>query len=139
MPERTGTSELRVCSSRGEGLPASHDVRQRLVIDNINDDMDVIWHEAPRQQAITFAIKVQQRVLDKHRDFRPSQPTRSETDIEFTIDAMDVAFSVVQRLNDSGRQAIGQTKGDELDGFRRIEVRQVASGMSALWLGHMIL
>jgi len=45
----------------------------------------MIWHQAPSQQPIAFAVEVQEGILHQRRDVGVSQPALSETVIEFTI------------------------------------------------------
>ena len=44
---------------RREGLPAANDVAQRVPVKHFDDDMHVVWHETPRQQAIALVVEVQ--------------------------------------------------------------------------------
>ena len=80
--------------------------------------MHVIGHEAPSQEAIALAVEMQQSRLNKRRDLRTPKPTRSQTNIQLALYAMDIIFPVAEHLRDGLGQAVGKPEGHELDCFR---------------------
>ena len=58
-----------------------------MALQQLNHGMDMVWHDAPRQQAVALAIEMQEGVLDQGRDVRSTLPTLSPSRIEFAIDA----------------------------------------------------
>ena len=47
-------------------------VAKSIAIDRLDNDVDVVWHDAPGQKAVPLAIEVEQRILDQRSDFRSS-------------------------------------------------------------------
>ena len=51
----------------------------------LDNDMDMIGHDAPREQPISFAIKVHDRVFDQPSNKRLLEPTRTQTAIQSMV------------------------------------------------------
>lgn len=92
---------------------------------HFDDDMNVVRHQAPSQRAIALVIEVEERVLDKRRYLWPTEPACSAPGIEFAVDAMNLILAMTHPFGNGPRQAVGKPERDELNGFRRVEVRKI--------------
>ncbi len=79
-----------------------HDRAEGLRTDDFDHDVNMVRHEAPREQPIAISIKMQQGILDWRSDFRLPQPTFSEPDIELLLNAMNSRLTMFQYV-DNGR------------------------------------
>lgn len=68
VPEVTLPIEQLVRFVRGVRLQRMHDIGNGVAGKRLDEDMDVIRHYHPCDQAIFLAVQVQYRVLDKIRD-----------------------------------------------------------------------
>ena len=49
-------------------------VAESISIGRLDNDVDVVWHDAPSEHAITFTVEVQNRIFDQFRDGWFAQP-----------------------------------------------------------------
>jgi len=91
---------------------------------HVDDDMHVVWREAPGQHAIALVVEVEQRILDERRYFGLTEPARPEPDVEFPVDAMNIILAMTHGLLHCSRQAVGGPESDKLHRIRRVEVRR---------------
>jgi hypothetical protein len=54
---------------------------------------------------------------------RAPQPASSQASVQLSVEARQRRIAMPKRFRHAGRQAVGQSEGDELDRFRRVEVR----------------
>jgi hypothetical protein len=59
--------------------------------------MDVVWHDAPGNDAISISVEVKQRLLHKRRDTLVAQPTGAVASIFVFVDPF--AESNLTRIN----------------------------------------
>jgi hypothetical protein len=135
MPKGTRAAELCVGPLRGEGFPASNDLAQGRAVEDFDYDMDMVRHDAPRQQPVTVLVEVKQCALDERSDLRLPQPACAQACIQFLVQPLQ-NIVVAAKVFDHGRQAVGQSKRDELDSFGRIEMGQVAARVPSLGPKH---
>lgn len=123
VPERSRSSDQAVGAFCGKGFPAPDDLGQRVAIDNFDDYVDMIGHYAPGQQSVALAIKMEQGAFYKGGNIVSPQPTSAQANVQFSIQARQRMVAMPKRFRHVGRQAVGQPERDELDRFRRIEMR----------------
>ena len=111
-----------------------YDSIECMAFTRFNDHMHVIGHDAPGKEPIAIFVEVKQRSFDQLCDFRLAKPTGTPACVEPFVGLSQVVGEHCQSLSNSLRQAVGQTKGDKLDGFGGVEMRQVVPGMPALVL-----
>jgi hypothetical protein len=56
-------------------------------LDELNHDVQMIWHHAPGKQDVAFAVKEKEGVLDNLSDFGLPKPTFSLTLILIPLDS----------------------------------------------------
>jgi hypothetical protein len=59
---------------------------ERIARDHFEQAVDMIGHDAPRQQVVAFAIKMQQRVLDQFDDLGIAQEAGSAARVLVSLD-----------------------------------------------------
>ena len=117
-------------------FPTPHHLPQRPLPD-VDEQMDVIRHHAPRQQFVTLLVKEQQRVLAEFRDARIAQQTLDRATVQVFLQLrppLTHIFNLQQMLPlapSRGGHGIGETKRDELDETGEIAVRQIPALMPA--------
>jgi hypothetical protein len=57
-----------------------------MLLKYFDQSVNVIGHDAPRQQPIALAVEVQKGGLDKGRDIPSSEPAGTKARIQFAID-----------------------------------------------------
>jgi hypothetical protein len=72
----------------------------------LDHHMYVVRHKAPGQHSIALTVEMQQRSLDEGGNLRLVEPTCPEPHIQFSLDAMNVRFSMKQRFRNCFRRAI---------------------------------
>ena len=70
IPKRAIPPQYFVGPLCGVGLPRMHDARQGVIVPQGDKDVDVIGHDDPPMQVISFAIEVPQRIAYQGRDLR---------------------------------------------------------------------
>ncbi len=118
MPEHPAVTEHAVGLMRCVGLPRLDDPIERIVGAGLNNHVHMIGHDAPRQKAITLAIEMKQRRLDKPCDVRSAEPTRTSSGIKLFVRLGKIVGERSEGLGDSSREAVAQAEGHELDGLR---------------------
>ena len=103
MPERPTTTESFICSVGGKRLPATDDGTKTMSIGCLDNDMDMVWHDAPCEQPISFAIKVHDRILDQPSNKRLLEPTRAQTAIQPMVRFGQVIGKFSKRFGNSSR------------------------------------
>jgi len=97
----------------------------------------MVGHYAPGKNPVTLAIEMQDGFLDSRGNIWPAQPARTQPDVELTINSPNSVRLTATCLDNGPRETIGEAERHELHCFRRIEVRQVASGIPAFVLNHL--
>ena len=108
--------------------------------------MNVIWHDTPREQIVSLAVKMQQGILRNSRDVWLAQPTFAMSGVQIlfrttTNDRGGFAFRLVCQFrlpsfHDRCRKRISQAKIQRLDHSRMIPMRQITPRIPApmrLW------
>jgi hypothetical protein len=68
-----------------------------------------------------------QGVLDYRGNIGPPEPASSQPDVQLAVKAGQRMIAVAKRIRYVGWQTVGQSESDELDRFRRVEVREVTA------------
>lgn len=123
VPEGTATAEYFVSLLRRKRLPCLYDCAEALLIARLDHRMDVIWHHAPGKQAITFAVEVEEGLLNHCCDLGVAQPTGTKATVKPTVSFSEAVGQLCQLLSNRSWEAIGQAKGYKLNRFGRIEMR----------------
>ena len=133
LPERAGALEALVDLARGKGFPGVDRFAKCITMEGLKQDMDVIRHHAPGDEAVALLVKIQQGVLDDLRALRLPQNTGTRALIQVVFDQTNVlmiscvlnemfpfvAFGFWQRIRES--------EGYCLDESRLIVVRKIAA------------
>ena len=132
LPERTSAQDL----LGGEGLPRLYDGGEGESRTLLDQDMNMIGHDHPRQKVIPDAVEMTERIADDLSMRRLAKGTGSHAIIKYPIDAAMpfccLSHSIVgvhglgfvgQSLDNNARQGIRQAEGDCLGHAFVIEVR----------------
>lgn len=118
--------------ARGEGLPALHDHDAGL-----EQDVDVVGHDAPRVQVIALAVKMEEGVLDVAGDLGMAQRARPHAGVQPTLDPLP--FNRISTVRGQGPefvfefaeflagQAVGQAVGNGLKKMPLVAVRKISA------------
>src|SRR5688572_22564363 len=110
--------------------------------ERLDQHVDVIWHDDPREEPIADIVEVEEGLLDESRGPRVPEQASSMARIESLLDALaslpsDAPLGLARQvcfelLEHSNRQAVRQAIGHVLNGLRGIEVRHVSPRVPAL-------
>jgi hypothetical protein len=137
VPERASLPDDLVCLIGREGLPAVEDRAKSVSREGLDNDMNVVRHYAPGQQAVALSIEMEKGIFNEFGNIGPAQPASTATVVEFLIYASRGSPGKAKGFGDGARQTVGQPERHELDGLGRIEVRQITSGMPAFVFCHL--
>lgn len=123
----------------GELFPGSHDFGDGPSVHWLEEDVDVIGHYDPGEQAVTLGIENQQGALHHVGYGRVAQDAGAVAGVDPGVDAL-AAFGAalfggegfqfgVQTLKDRLREAVGEMKGDMLGHVGTLKVGEVAAAM----------
>jgi len=151
LPEGRGNFHpLHSLMSR-ERLPGMEYLVQVMTIGGLENDMDVIGHDAPGQKRVALTIEVSQGILHQVRNFRTLHPTGTHAPIKVLLDLLGeqllqpflfhrgqwaallscstgkLLLFDLPRLHHGLRQRIGQAEGDEVNAALSRPVGQISS------------
>jgi hypothetical protein len=92
-------------------------VAKSIAIDRLDDDEDMVWHDAPCEHAIALTVEVQDGILDQLCDGWFTQPARTKATIQPFIGLGQIIWQLGESFGNGSRKAIEQPKGDELNRF----------------------
>ncbi len=95
-----------------------------------DDQVNMVWHNAPRTQRVTLILEVQQSTLDDRCSPRVPQKAAADErfEVEFGCDEFWVVFGLKVRFSVLVLgHSIAQAKGHEIGAAILVDVREVAS------------
>ena len=94
-----------------------------MLIDDLDYHVDMIGHDAQAEQSIAHAIEMHQGIFDHRGDVGTPEPARSQPNVQLAVEAGQRMIAMPKRFRHVGWQTVSQSESDELDRFRRVEVR----------------
>ena len=98
---------------------------------DFNHRVDVIWHETPGEDVVTFAVEMQQVLLHQRGDGGMAERTVAVAQVKIRLDLESFLVLVLERqqrlplVAPAGGQGIGHAIGQELPNTGRVEVREI--------------
>ena len=134
LPDSPGASKQPVDPFRGVGLPGVEDVGQGDAFGGFDQDMDMIGHDAPGQEAVFVAIVVTQGLLDDPGATRIGEEAGAQTGIHPVFELSAFVGFVAEAgdtLQHLPGQGIGEPEGDGLDEARGVAVGEAVASVPA--------
>ena len=82
---QAGSSQKFICFTRGEPFPTVKNISEQMIGHRPDDGMNVIGHDNPRAQFITFPVEMAQRRRDNIRNFRSPQSALTHALVQITL------------------------------------------------------
>ena len=87
----------------------------------------MVWHDRPREKAITFAVEDKKSFLDDMRNFGPPQPASAQAAIKHFLGRRLRLVPDAELCRGVRWQAVAETERHELHCVLRVEMRQITS------------
>ena len=124
---------------RCELFPCGHDLRDGPAVDRLDQRVNVIGHDNPREKPVALRVEIQERGLDDCGRYRITESAASVSGIDPSFEAF-AALSIALRIRKKDdfamkpldrllRDAVGEVIGDVLQDAGRIKMRQVAAAV----------
>jgi hypothetical protein len=124
-PYTTLPVEMSVNQVSGGGFPGLYDVAQSRSLDLLGQDMHMIWHDAPGNEAVSPSVISQERVFDELGACGVSEKAFATPGVKQLV-TMNCRGGLCAR-----RQGISQAEDNVLNELDAVAVREIAARIPA--------